>query len=241
MIKYNVLLLGLELVEMAILKENIITFCLNINTVTEVVHPIEDSSFNENDCDILFFDTSLDKKLLDKFKLLDVVIIYILSDEKTALDAYQNKALDFILKPIKLESVIIAYNRAINKIEVDRYQKSIYLKNTKVLESDYITVVSLYRIDIIRMRDILFCRAEGKYTTVYLENNKKIVSSKNLGEFEKNLNKLYFCRVHNSYIVNIRHLIGINKSDGVYCEFINKITVPISKRRQESFIRFIQN
>ena len=82
--------------------------------------------------------------------------------------------------------------------------------------------------------------AEGKYTTFFLLGGKKIVSSKNLGEYEKILDSSYFYRIHHGYIINIRYLISIIKKDGVYCELANRITIPVSKRRQESFNRFIK-
>ena len=90
------------------------------------------------------------------------------------------------------------------------------------------------------MKDIIFCMADGKYTTFFLLNGKKIVSSKNLGEYEKLLNEYFFYRVHHGYIINIKHLTSIIKRDGLYCELVNKVTIPIAKRRQEDFNKFIR-
>jgi two-component system LytT family response regulator len=66
------------------------------------------------------------------------------------------------------------------------------------------------------------------------------LSSKNLGEYKDTLPIAYFFRIHHSYVINIKHIVKINKKDGLYCEFTNGISLPIAKRRQEEFVRFIK-
>ncbi|MGZ5255646.1 MAG: LytTR family transcriptional regulator DNA-binding domain-containing protein [Flavitalea sp.] len=46
--------------------------------------------------------------------------------------------------------------------------------------------------------------------------------------------------MHHSYVVNIKHITKILKKDGYSCEFINGIALPVAKRRQEEFIKFIK-
>ncbi len=91
------------------------------------------------------------------------------------------------------------------------------------------------------MTDIMYCKAEGKYTRFFLSNGETIVSSRNIGDYElRILDVNNFFRVHNSYVVNMRYLSRINKLDGTSCEMINGEQVPVSKRRQEDFIKYIK-
>lgn len=62
---------------------------------------------------------------------------------------------------------------------------------------------------IIRADKIVFCEADGSFTDIYvLKNDKveKIVSSRNLGEYESVLPESIFCRTHHSYLVNLNYV-----------------------------------
>ena len=105
---------------------------------------------------------------------------------------------------------------------------------------DYIAISSQEKIDLIQMQDIIYCQADGKYTIFHLINGRKITSSRNLGEYNTILDSNYFFRIHHSYVINLKHVIKISKRDGYYCELIGKIILPIAKRRQDDFNKFIK-
>ncbi|OOG64647.1 DNA-binding response regulator, partial [Flavobacterium sp. A45] len=46
--------------------------------------------------------------------------------------------------------------------------------------------------------------------------------------------------IHKSYIINIKYTLRIIKKDGAYCELVNGTFLPISKRKQDLFNRFIK-
>jgi two-component system LytT family response regulator len=228
------------------LRKIISTYCINIKSVIDV-SSIEDGIIetNLNKPDIVFMDVMFDESnvfdSLDKFSLGDTPIIFVSSEKEYALNAFDCNAVGFILKPFKVENVILAINKAMKKIEIDNSQNNTTssVRNRNV-NFDYLAIASLDKIDFIKKEDVMFCMAEGKYTTFFLCGGKKIVSSKNLGEYEKVLEGSCFYRVHHGYIINIKYLISVIKKDGVYCELANKVTIPVSKRRQESFNKFIK-
>ena len=110
--------------------------------------------------------------------------------------------------------------------------------NTLQQNFEYVAIASVDRIELLKINEIVFCKADGKYTEFYGSKNIKIVSSRNLGEYTSSLDSNFF-RIHHSYIVNIRHLLKIIKKDGLYCELSNGYVLPVAKRRQEEFIKFI--
>jgi len=68
------------------------------------------------------------------------------------------------------------------------------------------------------------------------------MASKSLGEFEGLLNSaLFFFRIHNTYIVNLSHLLNINKKSGNYCEMSNGDALPISRRLYEGLMKYLRN
>ncbi|MDI1306521.1 MAG: LytTR family DNA-binding domain-containing protein [bacterium] len=243
---YNVTIIDDSPIDVLAFKKIISGYCININLVVHI-SSIDEAiiEFNKNKPDIVFLDVMFKNSIifdfLDEFCLEEVPIVFVSSEKEYAVNAFENNAVDFILKPFKVENLILGINKAIKKIEMNNFQmqNDFSLKNRNT-DFDYLAIASLDKIDIIKKEDVMFCMAEGKYTTFFLFGGKKIVSSKNLGEYEKLLDNSCFYRIHHGYIINIRYLISVIKKDGVYCELANKITIPVSKRRQESFNKFIK-
>ena len=112
--------------------------------------------------------------------------------------------------------------------------------NNFVKGVDFLTISTISKIYLICFKDIIYCVSDGKYTSFYLTSGKVLLSSINIGEYEKVLKNSCFFRIHNSFIVNISHLIFINKKDGYYCELSNNLRIPVSKRKLNVFLDFLK-
>jgi len=55
------------------------------------------------------------------------------------------------------------------------------------------------------IEEILYCKAEGAYTKICLNNNEEFIVSKLLKEVEKILANHIFFRLNRSYLVNLEH------------------------------------
>lgn len=199
--------------------------------------------------DVIFIDiSSKNESLFDYINDLDFNLpkfIFISSNELYALKAFKLNAVDFLVKPLTFNDIILSVYKAIKRIEMELcFQKQrvseVNALNSIYQNNEYIAISSMDKIELIKMDDIIFCKAEGKYTDFFLVNDKKILSSRNLGEYVSMLDPNYFFRIHHSYIVNIKYITKISKRDGYSCELINGISLPIAKRRQEEFIKFIK-
>ena len=115
------------------------------------------------------------------------------------------------------------------------------LNNTEQVrrQKNIIAVSSVDSIDLIVPDDLLYLEADGNYTTFHISDSTTIISSRNLGSYEKQLDSLVFFRIHNKYIVNINKVKSINKSSGDYCEITNGKRLPIAKRRKVELYRFL--
>lgn len=67
---------------------------------------------------------------------------------------------------------------------------------------------------LINMYDILYCKASGNYTYIYLENSTNTLISKQLGHIQEALPEEAFVRIHHSYLVNLHHVDYYSKEDG---------------------------
>ncbi|WP_299117417.1 LytTR family DNA-binding domain-containing protein [uncultured Winogradskyella sp.] len=197
--------------------------------------------------DAVILDIHVDKHnpfhLLDELKPYDIEIVVLSAYEEFALKAIKYEISDYILKPLELEQIINALHKVIKKLRSKKYIKDLETKanRKKVKDLDIIAIPTLSKIELEHLDDILFCEAQGRYTTIHLRD-KQIVTSKNLGEYEEKLKKKGFFRVHNSYLVNLsklRHLY--KKNNGFVCEVEGyNGAIPISKRKTDALQRFLE-
>ncbi|MDI1255591.1 MAG: LytTR family DNA-binding domain-containing protein [Flavobacterium sp.] len=198
--------------------------------------------------DLIFLDGSVDAttffSLLGKLDFNIPKIILISKEPCDAMKAFTYNAIDFILKPIEFNVLMMAMYKVIKRIEMER---SLQNQNVEKISGHdlniakgFVAVSSLNKIELLPMADILFCKSDGKYTIFFLVGGKKVMSSRNLGEYSKILDYNYFFRVHHSYIVNLLHIVKIVKNEGYFCEFANGSNVPVATRRQEDFQRFMK-
>lgn len=232
--KYTAIIIDDEEDNIELLSFFIEKFCLNINIIAKT-GTIESgvSLINEFKPDILYLDIKLDKgtsfNILEQVNHTNMAVIFITAFKDFAIEAIKVNAIDYILKPLSIEDVILATNKAIEKLEKQQIKEKLE-KETK----DYIAIHTTTSIEIIKTKELFYCESEKTYTTFYLKD-KKITASKNLGYFEDLLNR-NFLRIHNSYIVNINFIKKVHKKDGFYCEMINGKKIPVSKRKQSLLV-----
>ncbi|HLF52585.1 LytTR family DNA-binding domain-containing protein [Flavobacterium sp.] len=202
-----------------------------------------------NKPDVVFLDIAFKDdaffEMLDQLEFSIPKLVFISAQEKYAIKAFKHNAIDFLLKPIDFNAIILAVYKVIKRTEMELSYQNQKINNINILNSvnqpnDYVAVSSLDKIELIPMSEIIFCQADGKYTYFVLLNGKKIMSSRNLGEYSTILDNNYFFRIHHSYIINLRHISKISKKDGYFCEFPNGIILPVAKRRQDDFNKFIK-
>jgi two-component system LytT family response regulator len=93
------------------------------------------------------------------------------------------------------------------------------------------------------LKEITRLESHSNYTHFYFVNSPRLVSSHTLGYFEELLPEEHFCRIHNSYIVNINFVERYSK-EGVGGTVIMRegTSLSVSQRRKEAvFKRLIKN
>ncbi|MDI5895777.1 LytR/AlgR family response regulator transcription factor [Flavobacterium algoritolerans] len=227
-------------------KENFMILKI-VNETTSIIEGITNIQLHKPDLvllDISFKDDTF-FDMLNELEMSIPKLVFISANKQDAVKAFKQNAIDFILKPVDFNSLILAVYKTIKRTKMERsYQnqkiKAIELLNSLNQPNDYVAVSSLDKIELITKAEIIYCQAEGRYTTFFLRNGKKIMSSKNLGEYSAILDPNYFFRIHHSYIINLRHLVKISKKEGYFCEFPNGVLLAVAKRRQEDFNKFIK-
>jgi two-component system LytT family response regulator len=201
----------------------------------------------EHKPDILFLDIDLGEEK-NSFTLIENCltdcneIIFISSYNEYALKAIKINACAYLMKPIIPSELVQAVDKSIKNIENKKLIKYANQLSDDAISKNQniIAIASIEKIDLIKVNEIAYCQADGKYTRFFLKNGTEYTSSRNIGEYEQLLQNPSFFRVHHKYIVNIKAIISVNKKDGFYCELKGGKTIPIAKRRQEAFNKFLR-
>ncbi|TDO94908.1 LytR/AlgR family response regulator transcription factor [Flavobacterium sp. 245] len=248
---YKAVIVDDEINNILILKHFIERYCLNVEVVGEASTTSGTISvINEIMPDILFLDIRLNGEevfeVLDQIKIEKAQVIFVTSHDEYALKAIKYNAIDYILKPIVIEELIISINKAVKKIEQQNYfdfttGSSINKIQKEISKNkEYIAVASMDKIELIKTNDIMYVSSDSKYATFHLINGKEYVSNKNLIFYENILDSAVFFRIHKSFIISIKYTSRIIKKDGSYCELVNGAFLPIAKRKQDQFNRFLK-
>ncbi|MBT6127158.1 MAG: LytTR family DNA-binding domain-containing protein [Flavobacteriaceae bacterium] len=129
----------------------------------------------------------------------------------------------------------IEKKEGVNHHNIDRLEKSIHPQR----HLDFITISNIDKVNLVKKNEILFCKSSGRYTEFHLLNKTTLVASKSLGEYENQFAFKEFFRIHNSYMINLNHLVDITKKSGNYCHLADGTQLPISRRRYDKLLHYL--
>ena len=137
-------------------------------------------------------------------KIVDpsIEIIFTTAYPEFAVEGFELKALDYLVKPI-------SFIRFLDAIE--RY-RSLHVKQNSAQDDtqDFLFVKSEYRLQKINTGDILYLQGNGDYCNIICAD-KKILTLEKLSSFETRLSPRQFIRVHKSYMIAIEKIEYIEK------------------------------
>ncbi|TAL60049.1 MAG: response regulator transcription factor [Bacteroidetes bacterium] len=181
--------------------------------------------------------------VLEKLKDLKFDIIFTTATDKFAVKAIKYSALDYLLKPIDSDELVIAVKKIIERnksAQVGTNEENLrsLLENVRQNESQFskITLPTGHAYEIVLIKDIIRCEANDNYTNVYLAGGKKFMVSGTLKHYEDLLPAQDFSRVHHSHLINMNHMVRFVKEDGGYAVMSDASKVEVSRRKREDFL-----
>jgi two-component system LytT family response regulator len=179
--------------------------------------------------DLVFLDIEMpDGKgfdLLKMFETIDFRVIFVTAYSEYAIKAFRVNAVDYLLKPVKIDEL----KDAIEKIKAsngdsDSEKLSGILKGMSdgVFFHPTLVVSNVKGYEVLKTNEIIMCKADGYCTIFYLTGDRKVNSSRNLKQFEKQIMENGFVRVHNSFLVNLHHVKSFTKQGEIMLTENNK-------------------
>ena len=175
-------------------------------------------------------------------------VVFVTAYDAYAVEAFELSAIDYLLKPIGADKV----ERVVNKI-MENIRKNQLLMNEQLRQLEKILKMNgngnenkigvgmADKIVFVNIPEILYCEAWGNYTNVVMQDGKKIVASKTLGDFETQFAGKNFFRIHHSYLINMNHIKEFQRHEGGYVVMENNIKLEVSQRKRKDFLDAISN
>lgn len=219
-------------------------YCPQVSNIQEA-HGLKDGIviLENQPPDLLFLDVELEDgtgiELLQKLPKIDFQVVFITAHNHYAVEAFKFSAIDFLLKPIDIEELTRSVQRAQSNLD-----KAKIMEQLQVMQEDRLAMQNKKKIVLrdaenlhfVRVADILYCEADGIYTTFFLESGEEILVSKNLKEYESMLQLFHFLRVHHSFLVNLEKVEKFDKTDGGHLILSNHRKIPVSHRKKEQVL-----
>jgi two-component system LytT family response regulator len=200
---------------------------------------------NEKQPDLLFLDIEMPVingfNLLQQIKHRNFEVIFVTAYDHYAVRAIRSSALDYLVKPVDVEELKEAVQRACDQKQQPHSGERIDLLLEQVKGATQkisrIAIPAADGIEFLRIADIIYLEAHINYTHIYLESGKKHVVARTIKDFEELLPVAGFFRIHNSYIVNTDRIEKYIRGEGGQVVLSNGPTLDVSKRKKTEFLK----
>jgi len=182
--------------------------------------------------------------ILDQLNEINFQIIFITAYNHFAIKAIKYGSLDYLLKPLDETELRTAMQRVAsqqgNSLLQQQQQLMIAGSQKQTGQSDMesrMVLATQESLQVIQLKDIVYCQSEGGYTWFNLTSGEKILISKPLKYYDDLLPEEWFLRPHQSYLVNIKYVDKYLKVGDLILK--DKTEIPVSSRRREQIVQRI--
>lgn len=230
------------------LRSLIEEYCPEIEIIGECGNVPEGAMMiNKKNPDLVFLDIEMPEyngfELFDFFKDVNFEVIFVTAYSQYAIRAFEVSAIDYILKPVEVDSL----KSAVEKVKQKKEQANI-IQRLELMKDAYegneIRKIAFPMNDgmlFTDLNDIILFEADRAYTQVYLKNGSKITISKPMRTFEELLSdKPHFFRPHRSFLININFIKKYQKGESTLI-MENGLLVAISREKKQDFDELLRS
>jgi two-component system, LytTR family, response regulator len=194
--------------------------------------------------DVVFLDVEMPGmdgfEMIKKIPSIDFEVIFTTSYENHAVDAIKHAAFDFLKKPVQIEALIATINRFKEKRKKHlAANKPEFIGLNSARTMDTLAVPTLEGLIFIGLNDVVRCESDSKYTTLFLNDKKKIISSRTLGDYDDLLQPCGFFRIHKCYLINLKHLKKYFKGSGGQVMMSDGAVLDVSRRKKDDLLKMV--
>jgi len=136
-------------------------------------------------------------------------VIFVTAHDRYAIQAFEENAIDYLLKPVTRERCSQALARVRERIGVGVDNRHVMsLLQQLAAPPKYLARVALRsagKISFVNLEDILYVQAAENYVQLHLRTVRHLLHVP-IATFENSLDPQLFLRIHRSLIVNVKHV-----------------------------------
>ena len=198
--------------------------------------------------DLVFLDVEMPVMngfvLLQHLEYKNFELIFVTAFDQYAIKAIRYSALDYLLKPVEVEELKAAVEKALEKkhtTETGNLGVNLLLENLMLEKKKFkrIAIPARDGLQFVKIEDIIYLEASVNYTMIYLSGGERLIASRSLKEFEELLPQDNFVRIHHSYIINVNCVERYIRGEGGQVVLSNNVTLDVAKRKKQEFMKAI--
>lgn len=196
--------------------------------------------------DLVFLDVEMPNgsgfDVLRQLNTIDFSVVFVTAFEEYAVTAFRFSATDYLLKPVNITELTEAVGKVRSemskKADTTNVEALLKLMDNDSAEWNVIIIPNSEGFNVLEIHDIISCEADGYCTIFHLRGNRKIVSSRNLKNYDELLTGHGFLRVHNSFVINLRYVREYS-SEGVITLSDNQCA-PLGNTYKKRFLEYFE-
>lgn len=188
--------------------------------------------------DVLFLDVEMPGmngfQFLERLGSFDFEVIFTTAYDSYTLEALRLSAVDYLLKPVDEEELKKAIVRLRKRVAEKSNHK---VPKKEKVNSNRLALTTAEGVYIVDKTQVIRVEAMSNYSVFILADNRKIVVSKTLKEFENILDDEFFTRISRSMIVNLTYVVKYRKGEGGTLELSDGSEVEVSPQRKDVLLQ----
>ncbi|MFN8291866.1 MAG: LytTR family DNA-binding domain-containing protein [Chitinophagaceae bacterium] len=230
------------------LKEKLLTYCPQVKIIAQCDNAAKGiEAINTHHPDLVFLD--IEMPVMNGFVMLQQLgyknfeLIFTTAYDHYAIRAIRYSALDYLVKPVEIDELKEAVNRAGEKRNRSYPNPQIELLVEQLISKrnthHRIAIPTTEGLQFIKTEDIIYLEASANYTNIYCTGQRKFLVSRTMKDFEDLLPPEIFLRIHNSYIINKHFAEKYIRGEGGQVVLSNGVVLDVAKRKKSEFLKAI--
>src|SRR6478736_3383181 len=196
-------------------------------------------AIHQHQPDLIFLDIQMPK--ISGFEMLELIdkppaVIFATAFDEFAIKAFENNAIDYLLKPYSQDRFSKAVQKFLDKAKPtettpdESVQKTLDTMAASPAQQNRLVVKTGTKVKIIPLRDIQYLEADDDYVKV-ITTEGQFLKNRTMQFYEDTLDPQQFVRVHRSYIVHVNQITRIDpyQKESYLAVLRNGKQIPVSK------------
>lgn len=183
-------------------------------------------------------------RALDRF-VVRPAVVFVTADEAGAVEAFEVHAVDYVLKPVRVERLRRAIDRvaAVRSLPEGEGADAVgpAVSRGTARDDETIPVSRGAAVRLLRRSDVRWVQAEGDYSRLWMSDGDSHLMRSPISDLEERWGGAGFVRVHRSYLVHRDAVTEVRLAGAAPVVVLREVELPVSRRLipavREQFVR----